>query len=87
MTDQPIAYVVMIGDFPSAVATDFETAKAAALAQQFQYSPAAEYETRWDERGNLDGWRLMQRRKGRGGRYSWTQRSIRTAPFLPVTEA
>lgn len=87
MTDQPTAYVVMMGDFPTAVATGLEAAQEAALAQQFQYSPAAEYETRWDERGGLDGWRLMQRRKDRGGRYSWTQRSIRTAPFLTATEA
>ncbi|MFI1524961.1 hypothetical protein [Streptomyces griseus] len=79
------AYVVLIGDHPTAVATDLATAQAAALADETRYSAADQYETKWDSYSPTE-WRLMSRRKDRGGRYAWTRRSIRTAPLAtPAT--
>lgn len=85
MTDQPTAYIAMIGDSPTSVATDLAVAQEAALARETKHDADGNREFRWDD--HRDGWRLMARRPEKGARWSWTLRSIRTAPFLPATEA
>ncbi|MER6611579.1 hypothetical protein ABT282_38475 [Streptomyces sp. NPDC000927] len=81
MTTQPTAYIVLLREVPTAVATDLATAQAAALADRTTPVTADQYENRWNEHAPGE-WRLMTRRRGRGGRWSWTQRAVRTAPLL-----
>ncbi|MEU0761614.1 hypothetical protein ABZ351_18305 [Streptomyces microflavus] len=76
------AYLVMFTGTPTAVATDLARAQAAALTDRCRPVGADQYENRWDEHTPSE-WRLMTRRKGSGGRWSWTQRSVRTLPLLP----
>jgi hypothetical protein len=74
-------YVVMVGEFPTAATPSLELAQAYALAAESQHQKAGEWEHRWDEHhhGVL---RLMQRRTARGGRFSWTQRSVRHIDYI-----
>ncbi|MGW2594773.1 hypothetical protein ACWCXC_31530 [Streptomyces sp. NPDC001515] len=85
MTDQPTAYVVMIGEYPKAVSAVLLDAQEAALEDETRYS-TGNREFRWDEYRSGE-WRLMARRTEKGARWGWTQRCVRTAPFLPATEA
>lgn len=75
------AYVAMIGDFPTAAAPTLELAQAHVLAAETRRKKPGEWEHRWDEHhhGVL---RLMQRPTARGGRFSWTQRSVRPVEFI-----
>ena len=76
-------YVAMIGEFPTAVTPTPELAQAGALAAEAQYQKPGEWEHRWDEQPD-GALRLMQRQKARGGRFSWTRRSV--CPVDYVTE-
>lgn len=87
MTDpQPTVFVLMIGDQPSAVASDLETAQAVALADETRYQTEPR-EHRWDEAtvwqtGNGRTWHLMVRSLSTK-RWNKTLRSVvqvRTVP-------
>ena len=86
MTDQTTAYIVMIGEHPKTVSADLLSAQKAALDDETRYFISDDRQFRWDEYRSGE-WRLMARRTEKGARWSWTLRSIRTAPFLPATEA
>ncbi|WP_424864058.1 hypothetical protein [Streptomyces sp. MMS24-I29] len=81
MSTQPTAFIVLFHDAPTAVATDLATAQADALADRTAPASAEPYENRWVEHSPTE-WRLMTRRRDRGGRWSWTQRAIRAVPLL-----
>ncbi|MFE2930651.1 hypothetical protein [Streptomyces sp. NPDC059278] len=81
MTAQPTAYLVLLREGTTAVATDLATAQAAALADRNTPNGADQYENRWDEHTPSE-WRLMTRHRARGGRWSWTQRAIRAVPLI-----
>lgn len=86
MNDQPTqtAYIVLLRDLPTTVAVSPAAAQAAALADRT--TPAADqYENRWDEYSSTE-WRLMTRHRGRGGRWSWTQRAVRAVPLIQDEE-
>lgn len=74
-------YVATIGDYPTAVAPTLELAQAHALAAETKRQKPGEWEHRWDEHygGVL---RLMQRQTARGGRFSWTQRTVRPVDYI-----
>lgn len=76
------AYVVMIGDIPTHSATTLEDAQSAALAAETRYSTSDQYEHRWDEHRTGKTWRLMQRNRARGGRFSWTQRAVQAVEMV-----
>ena len=79
-------FVAMIGGFPTAAAPTLELAQAHALADEIKHKNAAEWEHRWDEH-SYDGLRLMQRQTARGGRFSWTQRSVRPVDYITEENA
>jgi hypothetical protein len=70
------SFVVMIGGFPLAVGPTLETAQANAFAAETKYQQPDAFEHRWDEYEPGKVWRLMQRYKGRKGRFSWTQYAV-----------
>jgi hypothetical protein len=76
------AFVGMIGDFPIAVAHSLDAVQERVLTDQTRYGSLDEYDYRWDEYRPGKVWRLMQRRKDRKGRFSWTTYSVHTADFL-----
>ncbi|MFJ8842974.1 hypothetical protein ACIRFF_08730 [Streptomyces cyaneofuscatus] len=75
------AYLVMFTGTPTAIASDLATAQAAALTDRCRPAGADQYENRWDE--TPSEWQLMTRRRGTGGRWVWTLRSVRALPVLP----
>jgi hypothetical protein len=75
-SSQTTAFVVMSGDTPIAVATELDVAQDNAFTRQARWAGASEWNYRWDEHIPGSVWRLMQRRKDRGGRYSWTTYSV-----------
>lgn len=79
-------YIAMVGEFPTAAAPTLELAQAHALAAEGQHQKSSEWEHRWSEyhHGVL---RLMQRRTARGGRFTWTQRSVRPVDYITEESA
>lgn len=73
------AYVVMIGDSPTAVAPTLDSAQAEARRQETRLS-RPEVELRWDQY-NSTTWRLMSRDEGRR-RFAWTLRSVHVVPTI-----
>lgn len=74
-------FVVTVGAYPVAAGTTLEVAQGDAFAARTKYQPPGQFEYRWDEHGP-DVWRLMQRPKARGGRYSWTQYAVHEVPAV-----
>jgi hypothetical protein len=79
-------YVATIGEYPTVVAPTLDLAQAHALAAETQYQRPGEWEHRWDEQrdGEL---RLMQRQTARGGRFSWTRRTVRPVDYITEESA
>ncbi|MFF4661984.1 hypothetical protein [Streptomyces sp. NPDC001282] len=75
------AFIVMFHGAPTTAAPDLATAQAHALAERTAPAGAEPYENRWDEHAPGE-WRLMTRRRDRGGRWSWTQRAIQAVPLI-----
>jgi hypothetical protein len=69
----------MVGDFPIVVSDELGAVQEKLLTDQTRYGSHDEYDYRWDEYRPGKVWRLMQRRKGRGGRFSWTTYSVHAA--------
>ncbi|MEU9947069.1 hypothetical protein [Streptomyces sp. NPDC047939] len=80
---EPVAFVVMIGDAPIAVAHTMAAAMDAALTAEKRHGHGdGQYEYLWSEHSPTE-WRLKSRRQGGDrNRFAWTLRSIRTAPLL-----
>ncbi|AXG81127.1 hypothetical protein [Streptomyces paludis] len=76
-------YVGMIGGTPTHASVTLEAAQEQALTDQRQYLSPDEYETRWDEHSPGKTWRLMQRRRDRSYRFSWTQRAVHAVGSTP----
>ncbi|GGU84596.1 hypothetical protein GCM10010275_19570 [Streptomyces litmocidini] len=76
------SYVVLIGDTPTHTASSLDSAQNAALTAHFQYLPAENYDTRWDEYQPGEVWRLMSRHKDRKGRHSWTGRAVHAVEVI-----
>lgn len=79
-------FVAMIGDHPTGVAPTLDLAKAHALAAETKHQKPGEWEHRWDDHP-YSGLRLMQRQTARGGRFSWTQRSVRSVDYITEESA
>lgn len=77
-----VTYVATVGDLPTNTALTLEAAQRDALRAEKQFRSAAGYEYRWEQRGRGE-WRLMSRCRERGGRFSWTQRSVYATAFTP----
>jgi len=74
------AYVVMIGQYPTAAASSLEAAQADGLASEQQYLKEGT-ETRWTEHRPGKEWRLMSRDESRR-RFSWTERWVSAVPTV-----
>ncbi|MFJ8583685.1 hypothetical protein ACIRD2_03355 [Streptomyces sp. NPDC093595] len=76
-------YVIVSNETPTAVAPTLEAAQQAALAQQTKYQQPGQFEHRWEDKQQPgEVWRLMQRSTSRGGRFSWTMRSVHAVEML-----
>lgn len=76
-----LTYVAMVGDHPTDTALTLEAAQRQALRTEKQYRPASSYDYRWDEKKPGE-WRLMARHQERGGRFSWTMRSVYAVAYV-----
>ncbi|MFB6813077.1 hypothetical protein ACFCV8_00820 [Streptomyces sp. NPDC056347] len=74
-------FVILFRGAPTAAAPDLVTAQTHALAERTAPASASPYENGWVEKGPGE-WRLMTRRRDRGGRWSWTQRAVRAVPLI-----
>jgi hypothetical protein len=79
-------YVAMVGEFPTIAATTLEAAQDHALAAETQHQRSGEWEHRWDAHHH-GGLRLMGRQTARGGRFSWTTRSVRPVDLITEENA
>jgi len=75
-------FVAMIGDHPTASALTLDAAQGQALRAEKRFGSSSECEYRWDARKPGE-WRLMSRRVERGGRFSWTTRTVFEVAFTP----
>ncbi|MFD6363793.1 hypothetical protein ACFWFX_28715 [Streptomyces roseolus] len=67
-------YLSTSGDRPVASADTLGAAQNYALTAEQEWDLHNDY--RWDEYLPGQVWRLMSRRKGHKGRFSWTQRAV-----------
>jgi hypothetical protein len=84
------AFVLMVGDRPTAVATDLDTVQAIALTDEIRYQTEPR-EHRWEQAttwqtGNGRVWNLMVR-SSRTKRWNKTLRSVVEVRMLPAEKA
>lgn len=85
---RPTAFVIMIGDRPTATSIDLATAQTVALADETRYQ-SQPTEHRWDQAttwqtGNGRVWNLMARSQ-RTKRWGKTMRSVVEVRVLPAS--
>ncbi|MGW2591977.1 hypothetical protein ACWCXC_17160 [Streptomyces sp. NPDC001515] len=82
-TAAAMAYIVTFYGTPTAITTSLPAAQDAALAKRTRPEATDRYENHWTEH-SPGHWRLMSRQAGHGGRWTWTQYAVLTAPLLPT---